>query len=295
MNQLLELTRERVERSLSHWLPSSDTHPARLHEAMRYAMLGSGKRIRPALVYATGKALSVDFARLDGPACAVELIHGYSLVHDDLPAMDDDDLRRGRPTCHKVFGDAMAILAGDALQTLAFYVLSHDRELNGVAPQTRLAMVESLALASGSRGMAGGQAIDLQAVGRELDLTELENMHIHKTGALIRTSVRLGALCCDCASAEVLQGLDRYAKCIGLAFQIQDDILDVEGSTETLGKSQGKDHARDKPTYTSLLGLDGAREKAEELKVKALDSLAPLGNKGEELRSIARFIVSRPR
>ncbi len=281
-----------VERALDHVLPPATVQPSRLHEAMRYAVLGDGKRIRPILTYATGEALGVPRHILNPPACAVELIHAYSLIHDDLPAMDDDDLRRGRPTCHRAFDEATAILAGDAIQALAFRVLSHG-ELPGISAQQRLAMVESLADASGSRGMAGGQALDLAAVGRELSLAELENMHIHKTGALIRASVRLGALCAPDAEEGLLGQLDHYAKCVGLAFQVRDDILDVEGDTAVIGKPRGSDLASNKPTYTSLLGLEGARETCDSLYREAIESLEPLGERGETLRWLARYIIRR--
>lgn len=281
----------RAEDALARWIPAADILPGRLHEAMRYASLDGGKRIRPALVYAAGRALGVREERLDAPAAAVELVHAYSLVHDDLPAMDDDELRRGKPTCHKVYGEAFAILAGDALQALAFQILAQ-RTLETAAEQ-RVEMLETLARASGSRGMAGGQAIDLDAVGRELSLPELETMHIHKTGALIRASVRLGALSGPAPDSGLLKRLDHYAKCIGLAFQIHDDVLDVVGDTDVLGKIQGADRARDKPTYPALLGLDGARQRARELRDEALDSLAALDAKADVLRAIARYIVER--
>ncbi len=284
--------RARVEATLERWLPRPETHPARLHRAMRYAALEGGKRIRPVLTYATGTAVGALPARLDAPACAVELIHAYSLIHDDLPAMDDDDLRRGRPTCHKAFDEATAILAGDALQTLAFQVLVQAEELD-VEASVKLRMIETLARASGSRGMAGGQAIDLAAVGQELDLAQLEDMHIHKTGALIRASVLLGAFCQPALARTQLERLDHYAKCIGLAFQIQDDILDVVGETGTLGKTAGADRARAKPTYPALLGLEGARQRAAELLGEAQDALADLGTEANALRALADFIVTR--
>jgi farnesyl diphosphate synthase len=282
----------RAENALEQWLPAATLHPARLHEAMRYTVLGGGKRVRPLLVYAAGGALGVDIAALDGPSCAVELIHAYSLVHDDLPAMDDDDLRRGKPTCHKAFDDATAILAGDALQTLAFYILAHDAAMQAEA-RARLQMVETLALASGSRGMVGGQAIDLAAVGRALSLPELEDMHIHKTGALIRASVALGALSHPYHDHGIFHRLDRYACCIGLAFQIRDDILDIESDTATLGKAQGADIARDKPTYPSLLGMAEAKQRAHQLYQEALDCLTPLDTPADPLREIAAYIVER--
>ncbi len=259
---------------------------------MRYTVLGGGKRVRPVLVYATGKALGLELDRLDGPACAVELIHSYSLVHDDLPAMDNDDLRRGQPTCHKRFDQATAILTGDALQTLAFHVLCHDKTMNADS-QTRLQMVDNLAIASGSRGMAGGQAMDLDSVGRELTMVELENMHIHKTGALILASVRMGYLAAQHADPEQIAGLDQYAKRIGLAFQVKDDILDIEGDTETLGKTQGKDQADSKPTYPALLGLDGARNLLQRLHSEALDGLTMFDERAAPLRWLAEYIVAR--
>ena len=282
----------RASRALDRRLPAPDLHPSDLHQAMRYAVLGGGKRIRPVLVYATGAAVGAALDALDAPACAVECIHAYSLIHDDLPAMDNDDLRHGRPTCHKAFGEALAILAGDALQALAFQVLSQDSAM--VAdPAIRMKMLGLLAQAAGSRGMVGGQAIDLAAVGRELSLAELENMHIHKTGALIRASVLLGALSQPVIEPAVLDRLDRYAKCIGLAFQIRDDILDVVGDTATLGKPQGSDRVLDKPTYPALLGLEGAREHARALYEQALTSLEPLGPETDPLRWIAAYIVER--
>jgi geranylgeranyl pyrophosphate synthase len=260
---------------------------------MRYAVLKGGKRIRPTLVYASGQAVGSHPELLDGPACAVEFLHAYSLVHDDLPAMDDDDLRRGKPSCHKAFGDATAILAGDALQSLAFYVLAHDKTPH--ADNTRLRMIETLALAAGSRGMAGGQTIDLGAAGRQLDIAELEDMHIHKTGALIRSSVMLGALTHHGLEAETLERLDHYAKCIGLAFQIHDDILDVEGETGTLGKRSGADQSLSKSTYPALIGLQGARQRAEELHEEAMDSLSGLDEKADPLRRISLYIIERDR
>ncbi|MGD8712667.1 MAG: (2E,6E)-farnesyl diphosphate synthase [Thiohalophilus sp.] len=289
---LIEKWRQRADTALDRWLPAEETLPQNLHRAMRYAVFNGGKRIRPVLVYAAGHSLAVPAARLDAPAVALELIHAYSLVHDDLPAMDDDDLRRGQPTVHKAFDEATAILCGDALQSLAFYVLA--RHLDPAVPsEQRLQMHEALALASGSRGMAGGQAIDLAAVGQELNVAELENMHVHKTGALIRASVKLGALCQPDIDEQALDRLDHYAKCIGLAFQIQDDVLDVEGDTETLGKARGADIARNKPTYPALLGLDGAKRLANELIDDALQSLSELGEAAEPLRWIARYIVQR--
>ncbi|MEW6445423.1 MAG: (2E,6E)-farnesyl diphosphate synthase [Pseudomonadota bacterium] len=284
----LKAAAARVESALETCLPQAAHPPVRLHEAMRYAVLGPGKRVRPFLAYATARLLATPEERLDAPACALELIHAYSLVHDDLPAMDDDDLRRGRPTCHRAFDEATAILAGDALQTLAFEVLS---EAPGLSADTRLAMLATLARASGSRGMAGGQAIDLDAVGHSLELAALETMHRMKTGALIEASVRLGALAGG-ADADLLQRLQTYACAIGLAFQVRDDILDVTADSQTLGKTQGKDASHDKPTYVSLLGLGAAQNLAADLRDEAVDALNGLP-RADELRALASFIVDR--
>ena len=270
--ELIKACQERAEQALELRLPSAEINPRELHRAMRYAVLGGGKRIRPALVYLAGQAVGAPVEVLDAPACAVEFIHAYSLIHDDLPAMDNDDLRHGQPSCHKAFGEAVAILAGDALQALAFQTIEQDA-LMLAHPALRLRMLGVLAQAAGSRGMVGGQALDLAAVGEELSLVELENMHIHKTGALIRASVLLGALSAPHADTECLAHLDHYAKCVGLAFQIRDDILDVVGDTATLGKTSGADRALNKPTYPSLLGLEGAREHAHFLHEQALSSL----------------------
>ena len=292
LKDLIIIYQQRVNTALDTWLPAVTIQPTRLHEAMRYAVLSGGKRIRPLLVYLTGQILNVNPNSLDGLACAVELIHAYSLVHDDLPAMDNDNLRRGKPTCHKAFDEATAILVGDALQTLAFYILSHDSHLLSPLPQ-RLEMINTLALASGSRGMVGGQAIDMGAVNQSLTLAELENMHIHKTGALIRASIKLGALAYPMLDDNLLAKLDHYAKCIGLAFQIQDDILDIEANTETLGKAQGADVAHHKVTYPVLLGLRGAKQMAAELIEQALDSLSDFDDKAEPLRWMANYIITR--
>ncbi len=281
---------QRVERLLDKILPDARIAPQRLHQAMRHAALGGGKRIRPLLTYATGRCLGVDPQRLDRPAAAIELIHAYSLVHDDLPAMDDDTLRHGKPSCHAAFGEASAMLAGDALQSLAFHLLA--RTDDPEKPEIRLQLLETLAHAAGSRGMAGGQQMDIDAVGSELSLPELENMHIHKTGALICASVRVAALVAEIDEAAS-QGLGHYAKCIGLAFQVYDDILDIEGETEELGKTQGKDQQEDKPTYPRLLGLDGAREMATRLVDDALESLSAFDHRADALRGIARYIVTR--
>jgi len=289
---LMKACKSRIERALDSWLPPDTDAPEVLHRAMRYAALSGGKYIRPLLVYATGNTLDINPDTLDGPACAVELIHAYSLVHDDLPSMDNDDLRRGKPTCHKAFGEAVAILTGDALQSLAYHILTHDQAIT-VSSSQRLRMIETLTTATGSMGMAGGQAIDLAAVGQPMNLDELEYMHEHKTGALIRASVKLGALCMDKVDEQMIEILDNYARCIGLAFQIRDDILDIEGSTATLGKTQGADSAKNKPTYPALLGMDGAKHKAGELHERALVYLEPLGACADPLRWISGYIVER--
>ena len=291
-DQLLTRFKQRVDQSLEKWLPPEQLNPAILHQAMRYSVLASGKRVRPALVYATAMALEIPLQRVDGIAAAIEIIHAYSLIHDDLPAMDDDDLRRGRPTCHKKFDEATAILAGDALQALAFYILSHDPAMIDDSSK-RLQMIEKLALHSGSRGMAGGQAIDLASVGKTLDIAELETMHIHKTGALIRNCIQLAALSSQDVPQENFSALDRYAKKVGLSFQIQDDILDVIGDTDTLGKPQGSDAGLDKPTFPSIIGLAAAREKVEELHQQALDSIAHFGQEADMLRAISQWFVDR--
>lgn len=282
----------RAEAALEARLPASTKIPERLHKAMRYSTLGGGKRLRPLLAYAAGHALGVPLEVLDGPACAVEFIHVYSLIHDDLPAMDNDDLRRGKPTCHKAFDEATAILAGDGLQALAFQVLAADPSI-AVPAENRARMIEALAVASGSCGMVGGQAIDLDSVGKALDLPGLEAMHIRKTGALIRVSVKLAALAKPDLPMETAHRLDHYAKCVGLAFQIQDDILDEESDTQTLGKTQGKDRDNNKPTYPALLGLAGAKEKAADLHGQALESLACFGGEADYLRALAGFIIQR--
>jgi farnesyl diphosphate synthase len=292
LRDFMEACQQRVEIALDARLPAADRVPARLHQAMRYAVLGGGKRLRPLLTYATGRAIGTSLEVLDGPACAVELIHVYSLVHDDLPAMDNDDLRRGKPTCHKAFDEATAILSGDALQALAFYLLARDPSI-AVPDSHRVAMIETLALASGSHGMVGGQAIDLEAVGKTMDLPGLENMHIRKTGALIHASVRLAYLTRPDLPADVSDCLDHYARCIGLAFQIQDDILDEESDSKTLGKTPGKDRIHNKPNYLALLGLAGARQKAKELHEAALASLRDFGAEMDLLRELSRFIIQR--
>ncbi len=292
LKNYLSSCQDRVERALDARLPPATQLPQKLHEAMRYTVLGGGKRMRPMLTYCTGKTLGIAPELLDGPACAVEFIHVYSLIHDDLPAMDDDDLRRGKATCHVAYDEATAILTGDALQTLAFQVLAHDPDITTSA-EKRLQMIDALARASGSQGMVGGQAIDLVSVGRTLTLPELENMHIHKTGALIRASVQLATLTIPDVQPDIAHKLDHYAKCIGLSFQVKDDILDEESDTATLGKTQGKDQDNDKPTYPALLGLQGAKEKARELHEQAVESLSVFGSEADLLRDLSLYIIER--
>ena len=283
-------TQARVESALARTLPAADSMPARLHDAMRYAALGGGKRVRPLLAFAAGEVTGAEAEKLEVVACAVELIHAYSLVHDDLPCMDDDVLRRGRPTCHVEFDEATALLVGDSLQTLAFELLA-GQPLG--APQQQLEMIALLAHASGSRGMAGGQAIDLGSVGKTLNPPELELMHALKTGALIRAAVLLGALAGQPLAADERSNLDRFAKRAGLLFQVVDDILDCTASTATLGKTAGKDEAADKPTYVSLLGLERARSYADELRSDALDALSRFGDRAARLTQLADFICHR--
>ncbi len=280
-----------MEDVLSAALPQAAIAPRRLHQAMRYAVLGGGKRIRPLLAFAAGELAGAGPDRIAVVAAAVELIHAYSLVHDDLPCMDDDVLRRGKPTCHVEYDEATALLAGDGLQTLAFQLLT-ERPLSD-DPAVQLEMVKLLAVASGSRGMAGGQAIDLDSVGKPLSLPELEFMHIHKTGALIRASVQLGALCGQGLGEGEMERLLHFAKCIGLAFQVVDDILDAESTTATLGKTAGKDADANKPTYVTIMGASAARAFAAELHADALTALQPFGARAERLRQIADFVVKR--
>lgn len=287
--QWMQATAGRAEAALSAALPPEATVPARLHEAMRYAVLGGGKRVRPLLVHAAGELAGAPAQACDAAASAVELIHAYSLVHDDMPCMDDDDLRRGRPTVHKAYDEATALLVGDALQTQAFVVLAETAEL---PPATRARLVAELARASGSAGMAGGQAIDLYHVGRSMSLAELETMHRMKTGALLRASIRMGAQC-GRIDDDGLAQLDRYAAAVGLAFQVVDDILDVTADTATLGKTAGKDAENDKPTYVSLLGLDPARELAASLRQQAHEALAGFGDRAAWLAGMADLIVLR--
>ena len=280
-----------VETVLDAWLPGQDPHTERLCAAMRYSVLGGGKRLRALLVYTTGEAFGAARAHLDAPAAAVEIIHAYSLIHDDLPAMDDDDLRRGRPSCHKAFDEGTAILAGDALQAFAFELLA--ARTAALADVQRVQMLITLAQGIGTLGMAGGQAIDLAAVGRRLTAAELERMHRRKTGALIVASVELGALAAGLRDGAERRALRRYGDELGLAFQIQDDILDVTGDTGTLGKQQGADAARDKPNYPSILGLPAARELAARHRDAALAALDGLEGNTGLLRDMAHFVVDR--
>ncbi len=285
----LESCRTLVDAELDRCIDQSAASD-RLQDAMRYSVLGGGKRIRPALCLAAARAVGQESGHALAPACAVELIHAYSLIHDDLPAMDDDELRRGRPTTHIAFDEAIAILAGDALQALAFGLLATG---SGLAGEARLAMVQELAKAAGHRGMVGGQAIDLESVGKTLTLAELETMHRHKTGALIEASVRMGALSAERVQPGALEALATYARVLGLAFQVQDDLLDIEGSTDVIGKPQGSDVARSKPTYPALLGLDGARRHLTELLRTAKASLEPFGPEADPLRAMADYVVAR--
>jgi len=284
---------DRLQHSLDRWLPPAHQHPARLHEAMRYACDG-GKRLRALLIYAAGEVLDVPAEALDAPACAVELLHAYSLVHDDLPCMDDDDLRRGKPTVHKAFDEAHAVLVGDALQALAFYVLAHDADA-GLDPRQRLKMIDLLAEAAGSRGMVGGQVIDLEAEARALTLAELEALHIHKTGALIRACLLIACYAKSPLNVSHLEALDRYGKCIGLAFQIQDDVLDETGHTASLGKTAGKDKAHHKSTYPLVMGLPAAQQRAANLFEEARGALATFGERATPLIWLSEHIQGRKR
>ncbi|MDR9469077.1 (2E,6E)-farnesyl diphosphate synthase [Marinospirillum sp.] len=286
LDQLAAAASERVDARLQELLKTSGGPDTRLQQALEYSLLNGGKRLRPLLVYATGQALGASWENCDRPAMAVELIHAYSLVHDDLPAMDDDDLRRGRPTCHKAFDEATAILAGDALQTLAFQVL-----VNGEQPAALL-MAQTLAQASGSQGMVGGQMLDLQAEGEQLTLEQLEKLHRHKTGALIRCAVRLGGLAAE-AQATTLEKLDAYASALGLAFQVQDDLLDIKGDAATLGKNTGADALHHKATYPGLLGLEGAEQKAYDLIQEAKSSLQSLPGDWNALLELADWCIQR--
>ena len=280
--------RDRIESQLDASLPAPDLAPQRLHQAMRYSVLGGGKRMRPLLVYASGQIFGADEAALDAPAMAVELIHAYSLVHDDLPAMDDDAMRRGRPTTHIAFDEATAILAGDALQTRAFGLLA-DAPLPALL---RVNCLQALSHASGAAGMCGGQALDIDATGHAQPLADLQRMHALKTGALIRAAVRMGALCGEAPQADLLQ-LDAFADALGLAFQVRDDILDVEASSEQLGKTAGKDQAQAKSTFPALLGMDGAKAELAALSERMRESLAGYDERADALRALGRLAVER--
>ncbi|MCB1596768.1 MAG: polyprenyl synthetase family protein [Gammaproteobacteria bacterium] len=284
----------RIEAVLDHYLPAETVAPSILHRAMRYSALSGGKRIRPLLVYATGEALGVSPNVLDAPAVAIELMHTFSLIHDDLPAMDNDDLRRGRPTAHRAFDEATAILAADAMQPLAFEVLATHPALRG-QPATQVRLVALLADACGSRGMTGGQSMDMESEGKRLDPAELEHIYRLKTGYLLRASVLSAACCCADVPVTTLHRLERFVDALGLAFQVRDDIMDIEGSTEETGKSGGSDLASDKATYPHLFGMVQARERADELLKQAMDAIADAGPAYDGLRWAARYIVLRQR
>lgn len=292
--EIVKPLQSRSNEVLAALLPQPEEHQSDLVAAMRYAVLSPGKRIRPVLTYLTGQALGLPLTALDNAAASVELIHAYSLIHDDLPAMDDDDLRRGRPTCHKKFDEATAILAGDALQALAFEVLVEGPS-ERITPGVMIKMVKILANSSGAFGMAGGQAVDLAAAGKKMTETQMERMHLLKTGALIKASVMLGYQLANLNDQELCDALENYAHCIGLAFQVQDDILDVEGDTEIIGKPQGSDHVSDKATYPKLLGLEQAKRTANNLISNAVASLEILKGNGEPLRILAKYIINRER
>jgi farnesyl diphosphate synthase len=282
---------QRTERALEKLLPAADIAPRRLHQAMRYATLGGGKRVRPLLCHAAGELAGADPSRLDVAGCAVEMIHAYSLAHDDLPCMDNDVLRRGRPTCHVEYDEATALLVGDALQSQAFLLLSEHVLADDARRQ--LDMLRLLAQAAGSRGMAGGQMIDIEGTGKRLSRAELEFMHVHKTGALIRAAILLGAQCGSPLPDGEAALLDHFAKRVGLLFQVVDDILDAEGATATLGKTAGKDAAQGKATYVSVMGLAEAREMADALRSEAREAIEAFGERGRRLHELAHFIVTR--
>jgi farnesyl diphosphate synthase len=288
----LETWRVRMEAALAARLPPADAVPTRLHEAMRYSVLGGGKRIRPALLFATAKTLGLTEDQVEAAACAIEIIHVYSLVHDDLPAMDDDDLRRGRPTCHKAFDEATAVLVGDSLLPLAFELLVRDPSLPA-SPAIRLSLVDLLAEASGSFGMAGGQAIDLAVQGQKPGIEQVEDMHARKTGALIRASVLMAARCLPGLEPRLNAALNEFAVAIGLAFQIQDDLLDVLGDVSTLGKATGADRERDKPTHPAIIGVEASQERVNLLHRQALTALTDFGERAAPLRALANWLLSR--
>jgi len=281
-----------MERALAARLPAADVEPMRLHEAMRYSVLDGGKRVRPILLFCTARTLGLTEARVEGAACAIELVHAYSLVHDDLPAMDDDDLRRGRPSCHKAYDEATALLVGDALQSLAFQLLASDTTLPA-SPEIRLQLIQLLAEAIGTAGMAGGQAIDVAASGRQLSISEVEAMYSRKTGALIRASVLMAVACVPGIPQAQRAALAAFAAAIGLAFQIQDDLLDVLGDTATLGKTAGADRALGKPTYPAVIGVQASQERLRHLHATAIEALRPLGPDADPLRSLANWLLVR--
>ncbi|MBB2978828.1 MULTISPECIES: polyprenyl synthetase family protein [Paraburkholderia] len=288
-DQWTRLVLDRVESALDHYLPAADVQPAPLHDAMRYAVLGGGKRVRPLLCHAAGELTGATPEALDAAACALEMIHVYSLVHDDMPCMDDDDMRRGKPTVHVKYDEPTALLVGDALQSQAFITLTSDV----VDAPRQASLVRELALASGSIGMAGGQAIDLASVGHSLTREQLETMHRLKTGALLRASVRMGAVAGETPSADTLAALDKYAAAVGLAFQVVDDILDVTADSATLGKTAGKDAKDGKPTYVSIIGLDASRALAQQLRADAHAALEPFGARAQRLAELADLVVNR--
>ncbi len=288
----LEIWRERMEHALAARLPDGEAVPARLHGAMRYSVLGGGKRIRPALVFATARALGLTEDDVEAAACAIELVHVYSLVHDDLPAMDDDDMRRGRPTCHIAYDEATALLVGDALQPLAFQLLARDPKLPE-SPLVRLRLIDLLAQAIGTFGMAGGQAIDLAVQGMKLDISQVEDMHARKTGAVIRASVLMAAECAPGLDPALYSALTRFANAVGLAFQIQDDLLDVTGDASTLGKATGADSERAKPTHPAIIGISASQQRVRLLHNQAIHALLPFGERADSLRSLANWLLSR--
>ena len=288
----LESWRVRMEHALAARLPQPHVLPTRLHEAMRYSVLGGGKRIRPALLFATARAVGLSEDDVEAAACAIELVHVYSLVHDDLPAMDNDDLRRGRPTCHRAYDEATALLVGDALQPLAFQLLADDPKLPA-SPAIRLRLIDMLAQAIGTFGMAGGQAIDLAAQGTRPDIGQVEDMHARKTGAVIRASVLMAAECSVLLSAELYAALNCFATAVGLAFQIQDDLLDVTGDVSTLGKATGADSERAKPTHPAIIGIPASQQRVRHLHTQAINALTPFGDRAQSLRSLANWLLSR--
>ena len=288
----LEIWRVRMEHALAARLPDQSLVPARLHEAMRYSVLGGGKRIRPALLFATARTLGLSEDDVEAAACAIELVHVYSLVHDDLPAMDNDDMRRGRPTCHKAYDEATALLVGDALQPLAFQLLACDKALPA-SPAIRIRLIDMLAQAIGTFGMAGGQAIDLAVQGMRLDIAQVEDMHARKTGAVIRASVLMAAECAPSLDPSLYAALNRFAVAVGLAFQIQDDLLDVTGDALTLGKATGADSERAKPTHPAVIGIPASQQRVRLLHNQAISALAPFGDRAESLRSLAHWLLSR--